>query len=153
MFWDADGDIFFNVDSEDKNIGLDDIKSFDDANIISSDSRKNDVGCASRSAWVYLTPNLHPSMDEVTIASKFEHLLGIGRNVHCFDEMYSLYCEFVRLKGFSVITGRQRYSGNSKAIKWKEYISQVFVNWILYLGNYDYQSIRSSSCEPDVKLG
>lgn len=123
-----------------EDLGLEDFKVSDDVDISSNDSGGDDIGFelwspggvdkkpseASGSIGgplrAHPIPNLYHAMDEVSISSEFEQTLAIGRCVHCFDEVYSLYCEFGRFKGFSVRRGRQRFSGNSESIKWKEYI-------------------------------
>lgn len=56
------------------------------------------------------------------IANEIERSLGVGSIFADQEQVYVLYCEYARCKGFSVRRGEQRYVGRSDEIRWKEFI-------------------------------
>lgn len=64
-----------------------------------------------------------PQVDIISeLIGQIEDKLESGCALPGLEQVYLFYCEYARLKGFCVRRGDQRYVGNTKDMRWKEFV-------------------------------
>lgn len=124
-----------DVVSNSELLGLDD---FDDLALRHGDNINLEVNIASSvgtpgTSIDYSTNSVDASLskskkveDEMEehehLIQKYENILCVGKAVEDIEQLYLLYCEYGRAKGFCVRRGEQQYVGKSYVVRWKEYL-------------------------------